>query len=165
MPKIVILRPEQTFSYMRLKIPPGLVVLIFAGLMYLLDRFLPFGEFDFFGREVLIWVLAIAAVLVVIVAIRQFLKARTTINPLFPGRAAVLVSGGIYAYSRNPMYLAMLMLLLAWGLWLGNAFNTLVAALFVAYMNRFQIGPEEEVLSRTFGRQFQKYCTEVRRWF
>lgn len=150
---------------MRLMIPPAFVVFIFAVFMYLLDRFLPFGEFDFFGREVLIWILAVSAMLLSVFAIMHFLKARTTIDPLFPDRAAVLVTGGIYSYTRNPMYLAMLMLLLAWGLWLGNAFNTLLAALFVSYMNRFQIGPEEDALRRTFGRQYQKYCMEVRRWF
>jgi protein-S-isoprenylcysteine O-methyltransferase Ste14 len=72
---------------------------------------------------------------------------------------------GIYGYSRNPMYLAMLLCLLAWGLWLGNVFNTLVAAFFVSYMNRFQIVPEERALTRVFGREYQLYCSQVRRWF
>jgi protein-S-isoprenylcysteine O-methyltransferase Ste14 len=144
---------------------PDLVVLIFAVLMYLLDRFLPFGEFDFFGRQLLIWVLGIAALLICFVAIAQFLKVRTTLDPGLRSQSSILVTGGIYAYSRNPMYLAMLLLLLAWGLWLGNAFNTLLAALFVAYMNRFQIGPEEEALRQIFGKDYQKYCLEVRRWF
>jgi protein-S-isoprenylcysteine O-methyltransferase Ste14 len=63
------------------------------------------------------------------------------------------------------MYLSLLLLLLAWGLYLGNAFNTLLAALFVAYMNRFQIGPEERFLESRFGPAFRQYCTLVRRWF
>jgi protein-S-isoprenylcysteine O-methyltransferase Ste14 len=144
---------------------PDLMVLIFAVLMYLLDRFLPFGEFDFFGRQLLIWVLGITALLIGIIALAQFLKVRTTLDPGLHSQSSVLVTGGIYAYSRNPMYLAMLLLLLAWGLWLGNAFNTLLAALFVAYMNRFQIAPEEEALRQIFGKEYQKYSLEVRRWF
>jgi protein-S-isoprenylcysteine O-methyltransferase Ste14 len=63
------------------------------------------------------------------------------------------------------MYLAILLVLLAWGLWLGNAFNTLLAAGFVGYMNKFQIRPEEEALATIFGKEFQQYCTQVRRWF
>lgn len=150
---------------MILKIPPALVTLVFAGCMYLLDRFLPVGEFDFFGREWLIWVLGFTAVGITLTALLQFLKARTTVNPTKPAKTGVLVTKGVYAYTRNPMYLAMLLLLLAWGLWLGNAFNTLLAALFVAYMNRFQIRPEEEALNLLFGKDYKAYCMEVRRWF
>jgi protein-S-isoprenylcysteine O-methyltransferase Ste14 len=146
-------------------IPPVLVVFLFAFLMYLLDRFLPFGEFDFFGRGWLIWVLCIAALLVMGIALYQFGKASTTTDPSLRRQSSRLVTHGIFRYSRNPMYLAMLMLLLAWGLWLGNAFNTLLAALFVAYMNRFQIRREEAVLERLFGKAYQQYCLDVRRWF
>lgn len=150
---------------MKLKIPPVFVVLIFAGAMYLLDQWLPFGEFDFFGRSVLTWILAAGSLLVSLAALGQFAKSRTSINPSKPDKASTLVTGGIFRFSRNPMYLGMLMLLLAWGLWLGNAFNTLLAALFVAYMNHFQIQPEEEALEARFGKAYRKYLFETRRWF
>jgi protein-S-isoprenylcysteine O-methyltransferase Ste14 len=150
---------------MKLLIPPILVLFFFGLLMYLLDVYLPFGEFDFFGRRWSVWGLGIAALLVMGVAIYQFGRAGTTTDPSLREQSNRLVTHGIYRYSRNPMYLAMLMLLLAWGLWLGNAFNTLLAALFVAYMNRFQISREEEALGQLFGKGYQKYCLEVRRWF
>ena len=63
------------------------------------------------------------------------------------------------------MYLAMLLLLLALGLKFGNAFNVLLAAGFVSFMNRFQIIPEERMLLEKFGREFKDYCTKTRRWF
>lgn len=63
------------------------------------------------------------------------------------------------------MYLALLLVLVAWGLWLGNAFNTIVAAGFVSYMNVFQIIPEEKILHQVFGKEYQQYCVFVRRWF
>lgn len=150
---------------MKLKCPPVLIVLIFAGAMYLLDRWLPFGEFEFFGRGVLIWILALGSLLISLAALGQFAKSRTTVNPSKPENASTLVTGGIFRFSRNPMYLGMLMLLLAWGLWLGNAFNTLLAALFVAYMNHYQIKPEEEALEARFGKDYRKYLFETRRWF
>ncbi|TDQ29475.1 methyltransferase family protein [Zeaxanthinibacter enoshimensis] len=150
---------------MKLKIPPALVFLSFAILMYLLDFWLPVGEFEFFGRKWMIYALTGIAILVSLVALLQFSRAGTTIDPRDPAKSKVLVTTGIYNYTRNPMYLALLLLLLAWGLYLGNAFNTLLAALFVAYMNRFQILPEEESLEKEFGQVYRTYCMAVRRWF
>ena len=63
------------------------------------------------------------------------------------------------------MYLGMLLFLLAFGLKLGNAFNTLVAAGFVSYLNHFQIKPEEEALKKQFGQEYTIYCKLTRRWF
>ncbi|MDB2606668.1 isoprenylcysteine carboxylmethyltransferase family protein [Zobellia sp.] len=150
---------------MELKIPPAVVFLFFAGLMYLLATFLPFGYFDFFARQYLVYGLICFAGIVAVVALFQFFRLRTTINPKNPSKTSKLVENGIFAYSRNPMYLAMLILLLALGVWLGNAFNTLLAAGFVGYMNRFQIIPEEIALLKLFGKEYRQYCLNVRRWF
>lgn len=150
---------------MKLKIPPAVVFLIFGSLMYLLAEFLPVGFFDFFGRHYLMVALAVFAFVIAVIALFQFFAAKTAIDPTQPDKAKKLVESGLYAYSRNPMYLAMLLLLLAWGVWLGNAFNTLLAAGFVAYMNRFQIEPEEQALTQIFGKNYKQYCLLVRRWF
>ena len=109
--------------------------------------------------------LVIGAGIVAIVALFQFFRLRTTIDPTNPDKASELVVNGIYGFSRNPMYLALLLILLAWGVYLGNAFNTLLAAGFVGYMNRFQILPEEEALLHIFGKEYKQYCIKVRRWF
>jgi len=150
---------------MKLKIPPICIFLIFAGSMFLLAKYSPVGYFDFFGRDYLVVSLCSVALLIGLISLFQFFRSRTSIDPLVPSTASRLVTGGLYQYSRNPMYLSMLLFLLAWGLYLGNAFNTLLAAGFVYYMNIFQIIPEEEVLARKFGKVYQKYCIMVRRWF
>ena len=150
---------------MKLKIPPIVVTFLFGLFMYLLANYLPVGYFDFFGRNYLMCLLCFLALLIGIVSLLQFFRSKTSIDPLAPSKVSKLVTGGLYQYSRNPMYLALLLLLLAWGLYLGNAFNTLLAAGFVFYMNTFQIIPEEEVLTKKFGKEFQKYCVMVRRWF
>ncbi len=150
---------------MALKIPPILIFLIFGGFMYLLDVILPVGYFDFFGRFVLIKIFIVLAMAICLTALFQFLRKRTTIDPSDPSKTTVLVTRGIYNYTRNPMYLSLLLLLLAWGLWLGNAFNTLFAAGFVAYINRFQIMPEETALRNRFGKAYDQYLVKVRRWF
>lgn len=150
---------------MSLKLPPLVVLLAFAGLMLLLDRFLPVGEFEFFGREALAIFLLGLGLAVMAIALLQFSRAGTASDPLDLEKTSVLVRGGIYKYSRNPMYLGMLLLLLSLGLFLGNAFNTLLAALFVMYLNRFQIAAEEAGLSRTFGKEYSAYLKTTRRWF
>ena len=139
--------------------------MVFAAGMYLLDRFLPVGEFDFFGRIALGHFLSGLGLLAILIALLQFKRAGAPTDPMDLKRTRTLVVGGIYKYSRNPMYLGMLLLLLACGLYLGNAFNTLLAALFVSYMNRFQIKAEEAELFRIFGKEYTRYLRDSRRWF
>ena len=102
--------------------------------------------------------------LCVVAAMIAFVHARTTINPLHPERASVLVTGGIYRCSRNPMYLSLLLLLSghAFEIWNWPAFMGPLA--YAAYITRFQILPEERVLARLFGDDYARYCKRVRRW-
>lgn len=150
---------------MKLKLPPSLIFVVFFLLMYLLSRFLPFGYFEFFGHEYFIIAILVISILIAFISLFQFFKSKTSIDPRTPSKVSTLVTAGIYKFSRNPMYLALLLILLAWGIWLGNAFNSLLAAGFVGYMNKFQIIPEEQVLTTIFGKEYQQYCTQVRRWF
>lgn len=150
---------------MELKLPPAIVFLLFALGMYLLSSLLPFGFFEFFGRLVLVKIFIGLATVIGLVSVIQFLVSKTTVNPTTPDKASSLVTKGLYKFSRNPMYLAMLLVLLAVGLKFGNAFNTLIAAGFVGYMNRFQIVPEERMLLAKFGKQYKEYLAKTRRWF
>ncbi|WP_299799979.1 isoprenylcysteine carboxylmethyltransferase family protein [uncultured Maribacter sp.] len=150
---------------MELKVPPALVFLCFGLMMYLLAEFLPIGYFDFYGRMLLVKIFVGIGIIIGVLALFQFKRASTTIDPTKPDKASNLVVGGIFKFSRNPMYLALLLVLLALGVFLGNAFNTLIAAGFVGYMNRFQIIPEERILLEKFGRSFKDYCILTRRWF
>lgn len=150
---------------MELKVPPVIVFTVFAFAMYLLDLVLPVGFFDFFGRVLLAQVLVGIAILVGCMSLISFFTKKTTIDPMKPDKAAVLITNGLYRFSRNPMYFALLLLLLAFGIILGNAFNTLVAAGFVGYMNRFQIIPEESILLAKFGKPYKEYLARTRRWF
>ena len=150
---------------MKLKIPPVVVLSIFGLLMYLLAKFLPFGYFHFFGRTYMMYFLFVIALLIGVSAVIQFFNQKTTVDPRKPEKVSSLVITGLYRYSRNPMYLAMLLTLLGLSLWLGNAFNYLVAAIFVYYMNHFQIFSEEEALYERFGKEYKTYCSKVRRWF
>lgn len=101
---------------------------------------------------------------IALLAFASFGLARTTINPLDPSRASALVTGGIYRVSRNPMYLSLLLLLIAYALRLGSWVAWLGPALFAMYVTRFQIIPEERILEVKFGAAFLAYKSRTRRW-
>ncbi|GGX82047.1 methyltransferase family protein [Vogesella alkaliphila] len=111
-----------------------------------------------------LWLLAGLAVLLDGGAVLAFVRRHTTVNPLTPQRSSVLVVSGFYRLSRNPMYLGMLCLLLAWAWWLQPWPALLGPLLFVLWLNRFQIAPEERALLALFGEDYAAYCRRVRRW-
>lgn len=150
---------------MKLKVPPVLVLFVFGALMYLLSRFLSVGYFEFFGSQYLMYILLVISACIGLISLAQFFRSKTTVDPTAPEKTTNLVTSGVYKFSRNPMYLGMLLILLAFGLWLGNAFNMLIVAGFVGYMNKFQIALEEEALNKIFGSAYKQYCTLTRRWF
>ena len=99
-----------------------------------------------------------------IAGIVAFRRARTTINPLKPAAASALVRSGVFRFTRNPMYLGLLLTLVGWAVWLWNPASLLFLPVFVLYIDRFQIGPEERALTTLFGAEFAAYRTSVRKW-
>jgi protein-S-isoprenylcysteine O-methyltransferase Ste14 len=151
-------------SKLELKIPPVLLTILFASMMWLLALATP--EVHVL-KGVTIVVSAIAIVtggLFALAGVIAFRNARTTVNPTTPEASSALVTSGVYRYTRNPMYLGLLLLLIGWGLFLANAFALTLTFAFVGYMNRFQIEPEERALEVLFGADFATYSTQVRRW-
>lgn len=143
------------------RIPPPIVALACGVLIYLLRDHLRIR----FGFQVYVAALIlIVSLAVMVLAIREFRRARTTVNPLKPETASELVQSGVFSYSRNPMYLGLLGLLLAWTVFLGAAAGVFAIALFVTWMNLFQIRPEERALAALFEDEFAAYRTRVRRW-
>ena len=93
-----------------------------------------------------------------------FARAGTTVNPLRPASSRVLVTTGLHRISRNPMYPGHALLLSAWACWLQHPVACLGVPLYIAYVTRYQIQPEERALSATFGAAYDAYRTCVRRW-
>lgn len=112
----------------------------------------------------LVWMAFLSGMLLIAASVTLFVRAGTTIEPFRPERSKHLVTDGVHRLSRNPMYLGMLLWLLAWSLWLGNLLTLLGLVFFVGYLNRFQIKPEERILADLFGRDYQEYSQRVRRW-
>ncbi len=151
-------------SKLELRIPPVGVFLLFCTAMWLVSGITPDYAFDPLFQAVLIALLLAAGAVFGLGGVLAFRKAGTTVNPLQPENSASLVDRGVYRFSRNPMYLALLFVLLALGMFLANVNALVIAALFVPYMNRFQIQPEERAMEKLFGAEFENYCRSVRRW-
>lgn len=98
-------------------------------------------------------------------ALGNFLRAKTTANPLQPSKAERIVITGPYRYTRNPMYLGLAISLTAWSLYVANFFALLFAPIaFVLYITEFQIKGEEAALLAKFGPTYADYLERVRRW-
>lgn len=151
-------------TFLELKIPPLVIVLVTAGLMWLVARKTPGFAFLFSVREVFAIGFAMIGIVTSTLGFAAFRRAGTTLNPMTPNSSSALVMEGVYKRTRNPMYLGFLLILLAWGIFLLNWLTFLLLPLFIAYMNRFQIQPEERALASLFGPEFVAYQAKVRRW-
>jgi protein-S-isoprenylcysteine O-methyltransferase Ste14 len=151
-------------SALELKIPPVLVTALLALLMWLLSHLTPgIPIYTELRVTFLLFFTGLGAYLG-LAAVASFRKANTTVNPLTPEAISSLVVSGIFKRTRNPMYLALLLALTGWGLYLANIFSLLVTVGFVLYMNHFQIQPEERHLEEIFGSEFNDYKKQVRKW-
>ena len=149
---------------LELKIPPLLVVLVFALLMYAVAWALPVANITINAKINVALVFAILGILIVVAAITAFRRHRTTVNPLAPDESTAVVADGIYRVSRNPMYLGFLLILAAWAVYLANAAAVLLVPCFAIWMTELQIKPEERALAARFGDEYTQYLARVRRW-
>src|SRR5262245_972128 len=151
-------------GWLELKIPPPIMALLFGLLMWLVSSL--GGAVDVLFRYRV--GVAIVAVGVGVVfgfgAMASFLRARTTMNPIKPSTTSSLVTDGVFRITRNPMYLSLVLFLVAWGVYLSNWLALLLVPVFVLYINQFQIKPEERALSALFGSEYASYQARVRRW-
>jgi protein-S-isoprenylcysteine O-methyltransferase Ste14 len=145
------------------KIPPPVVVLVIGVFMWLVSRAAPSLHFDVPAHNWLAIVLVSVGFLTGLSGVVTFRIAKTTVDPMKP-RASSLVTWGVYAISRNPMYLGGLIMLLGWAVFLSNAIAFLFLPMYVLYINRFQIAPEERALRSLFGETYAAYQARARRW-
>ena len=165
--KVSQLGNSGTIAFMKaleLKIPPPLVALFLAILMRLtpaLAGSLPFPLSLRRGAALALFCLGLSIAVSGVVAFR---RAGTTTNPIKASSASALVRSGVYRFTRNPMYLGLLLALFAWAVFLSNPLALLLLPVYVFYIYRFQIIPEERVLASLFGTEYSAYKQSVRRW-
>lgn len=147
---------------LELKVPP-LILLLLAGLAMWVLAGMP-TTLPALVRAVSATALLLSGVAIALAGVLAFRRAHTTVDPTRPERAGQIVTAGIYRWTRNPMYVGMTLVLLAWALWLGQAVPLLVLPAFVVWLTRWQIVPEERALAARFGESYLAYCRQVRRW-
>jgi len=147
-----------------LKVPPPVQALVCGILMWVIDRQLSGGQFETAIQLPMTILFAVSGIVLVVYSMLAFRRASTTVDPFHPEEASHLVVDGFFAYSRNPMYVSLLLVLISWAIWLGSVYNVAVLVLFVTYITFFQIKPEEEAMRSLFGETYEHYCSRVRRW-
>ena len=146
------------------RVPPPLVGLAVGALMAGLAQFGPALALPDSVRQGLTALLVVLGIGFDGAGLLAFRKARTTINPLKPAKASAMVTGGVYRFTRNPMYVGLVCFLCAWATYLWSGWALIGPLAFVGYISRFQIAPEEETLARLFGEGYLAYKAKVRRW-
>lgn len=146
------------------RIPPPVVGLAIAAAMWAASPWPPAFDVVPWAQQGLVALLVAAGLAFDLAGLIAFRQRRTTVNPLRPENASALVTGGVYRFTRNPMYVGMALLLTAWAVQLATLWPFLGPAAFVLYINRFQIAPEERVLGELFGESWSAYAARVRRW-
>jgi protein-S-isoprenylcysteine O-methyltransferase Ste14 len=147
---------------LELMIPPPIVFALAAGLAIVIEAALPSGRRG--ALTFLALAIAVFAILIDVAALWAFRKARTTINPRHPDTTSKIVTYGVYGWSRNPMYVGLVLLLTAVVVWLGQPLGAVAIAALALYLQTFQIEPEERILEARFGTAYTAYREKVRRW-
>lgn len=143
--------------------PPPLTMMavILAG--FALERFVPFrlplpkAVATTAGAILLAVGLAVG-----VFAARALFRGGSHPNPHRPSQG--LVTSGIYARTRNPIYISMALLILGFGILARNGWHLIGLALFLLIVDRTQIPREEKYLDARFGEAFRDYKRRVRRW-
>ena len=148
---------------MSLRIPPIILLFIMILGQIELSHWWPLYGFE----ETPVWVSLIwcsAGSIICLFAVAEVRRNRTTIDPRKPENVSALVTGGIYKYSRNPMYLGMVLFLVGSNFYVGDVSGFITVLFFVFYMVKFQIRPEENILLDRFGNQYDEYRKVTRQW-
>jgi len=145
-------------------VPPPVWMLIVGAAMRELNRHVPLltvipAPWNRSG-----WGVMVLAAVTPLAALVEFRRARTTMNPHRPQAASTLVTSGVFAWTRNPMYLGLAILLLGWAIRLGSLSPFAGPLLFIPLIRYVQILPEEHALRARFGADYDRYFRRVHRW-
>ena len=145
-----------------LKIPPPLLVLILV-----ISNYFSSKKIDLIilpTQNLISFIILLIGILILITPIFKFIKSKTTIDPIKFKKGNRLITSGIYKYSRNPMYLGLLMIVMSTSIFYLNIFSITTPMLFYFWINRFQIKREEIFLTQKFGKEYLSYKNKTRRW-
>lgn len=149
---------------MRPLIPPPVILIFFIGMAFGIDAFSPLDLLLGRSSYLAALIMGVSGLLIGVMGILDFRRHHTTISPHTIDKASALVTGGIYRFTRNPMYLGLLLILIAAVFLSKDILALLTIPGFIVTLNRLQILPEERALRAKFGGAFDAYCDRTRRW-
>jgi protein-S-isoprenylcysteine O-methyltransferase Ste14 len=145
-----------------LKIPPPVIVLILV-----VSNFLSSKKIDIINipnQTLVSIIILLIGVFILIVPVSKFIKSKTTVNPIKFKKVNKLITSGIYKYSRNPMYLGLLMVIISTSIFFLTIISITTPFIFYFWINRFQIKREEIFLTKKFGQKYITYKSKTRKW-
>jgi protein-S-isoprenylcysteine O-methyltransferase Ste14 len=142
--------------------PPPLIYVLFFAAGLVLDRLAPLPQPPVAVARPLGVAFVLAGIALTVASLRNFWAAGTSVVPVRPTTA--LVVGGPYHFSRNPMYLALLLLYTGVSCLLGLVWPVVLGPVLVWVVGEWCIGPEERYLAGKFGDEYHRYRARVRRW-
>jgi len=145
-----------------IKIPPPILALILVSSNYFLSK--KIDPIHLPNQDLISIIILLIGLLILINPIFKFIKSKTTIDPIKFKKVNKLIISGIYKYSRNPMYLGLLMIVISTSIFFLNIFSITTPFLFYCWINRFQIKREEIFLTEKFGEEYMSYKIKTRRW-
>ncbi len=149
---------------LKLKIPPPVYMVLTAGMMWLLNTSFPVYPLISTPWNQVGYLFMLMGLSFDATSIIQFFRAKTTVNPIEPTQTNTLVTSGIYQFTRNPMYVGLLLLLIGFAILQGSLSALMLVPLFMLILTRQQIIPEERILETKFGQRYLEYKMSVRRW-
>jgi protein-S-isoprenylcysteine O-methyltransferase Ste14 len=151
-------------QWLELKVPPPIAAVLVGAAMWGVAHRLAAVELTAPLRFTVAVVCAALGLIVALAGFLAFRRAKTAVSPIHPEAASTVVMGGIYKYTRNPMYVGLSAVLTGWAIWLSVPWVFLGPVALMLFLARFQIIPEERVMSSKFGRDYDEYRERVRRW-
>ncbi len=145
-------------------VPPPLVALIVGLAMWGAARVYAPLDLPLALRIALALLVGGDGVALAVTGFITFRRMGANIDPHHIDRGKVLVTSGVYRFTRNPMYLGMTLVLCGYALWLARPISALGPVLFVAFITWLQILPEERAMRAKFGAAYEAYMRATRRW-
>lgn len=146
----------------RITLAPPLIYLLFASFAWALHIQLALPWPWPGPSRVVGWALLATALALMAWSVLVMFRHRTTVNPY--GQPRALVTGGPFAWSRNPIYLGDSLAFASLALLLASPWPLLLLPAVMACMNQGVIEREERRLQATFGAAYDAYRARVRRW-
>ena len=145
-----------------IKIPPPILVIILTSLVYFSSTKLELIYLPY--RQIVSVIILFIGLIVIVSPVVDFIKSKTTVNPVKFKNVNRLVTTGIYRYSRNPMYLGMILIIISTTVYYLNFLSVFSPLIFYIWINKFQINREEIFLEDKFGSEYLEYKSKTRRW-